>query len=53
VSIMEFGNGKVIHKTQYFGDPFEARGGVPNGWNKSEEGKNLCARSTISSTAEV
>jgi hypothetical protein len=23
VSIMEFGNGKVIHETQYFGDPFE------------------------------
>ena len=26
VSIMEFGNGKVIHETQYFGDPFEAPG---------------------------
>jgi hypothetical protein len=24
VSIMEFGNGKVVHETQYFGDPFEA-----------------------------
>jgi hypothetical protein len=21
---MEFSNGKVIHETQYFGDPFEA-----------------------------
>jgi hypothetical protein len=26
VSIMEFGNGKVIHETQYFGDQFEAPG---------------------------
>jgi hypothetical protein len=25
VSIMEFRNGKVVHETQYFGDPFEAR----------------------------
>lgn len=24
VSIMEFGNGSVIHETQYFGDPFGA-----------------------------
>jgi ketosteroid isomerase-like protein len=24
VSIMEFRNGKVVHKTQYFADPFEA-----------------------------
>jgi len=24
VSIMEFGNGKVVHETQYFADPFEA-----------------------------
>jgi hypothetical protein len=24
VSIMEFHNGKVVHETQYFGDPFEA-----------------------------
>jgi hypothetical protein len=24
VSIMEFRNGKVLHETQYFGDPFEA-----------------------------
>ena len=24
VSIMEFHNGKVIHETQYFSDPFEA-----------------------------
>jgi hypothetical protein len=24
VSIMEFSNGKVIHETQYFADPFEA-----------------------------
>jgi len=24
VSIMEFGNGKVIHETQYFADPFDA-----------------------------
>ena len=24
VSIMEFGNGKVVHETQYYGDPFEA-----------------------------
>jgi hypothetical protein len=24
VSIMEFANGKVIHETQYFADPFEA-----------------------------
>jgi hypothetical protein len=24
VSTMEFRNGKVIHETQYFGDPFEA-----------------------------
>jgi hypothetical protein len=24
VSIMEFRNGKVVHETQYFGDPFEA-----------------------------
>jgi hypothetical protein len=24
VSIMEFSNGKVVHETQYFGDPFEA-----------------------------
>lgn len=24
VSIMEFRDGKVIHETQYFGDPFEA-----------------------------
>ena len=23
VSIMEFRNGKVVHETQYFGDPFE------------------------------
>ena len=23
-SIMEFGNGKVVHETQYFADPFEA-----------------------------
>jgi hypothetical protein len=29
VSIMEFRNGKVIHETQYFSDPFEA----PN-WRK-------------------
>jgi hypothetical protein len=26
VSIMEFRDGKVIHETQYFGDPFEAPG---------------------------
>jgi ketosteroid isomerase-like protein len=26
VSIMEFCNGKVIHETQYFSDPFEAPG---------------------------
>ncbi|HEU4635571.1 MAG TPA: nuclear transport factor 2 family protein [Edaphobacter sp.] len=26
VSIMEFRNGKVIHETQYFADPFEAPG---------------------------
>src|SRR5579862_8300046 len=24
VSIMEFGNGKVVHETQYFADPFDA-----------------------------
>jgi hypothetical protein len=24
VSIMEFGNGKVVHETQYFADPFPA-----------------------------
>jgi len=24
VSMMEFRNGKVVHETQYFGDPFEA-----------------------------
>ena len=24
VSIVEFHNGKVVHETQYFGDPFEA-----------------------------
>lgn len=24
VSIMEFSNGKVVHETQYFGEPFEA-----------------------------
>jgi ketosteroid isomerase-like protein len=24
VSIMEFANGKVVHETQYFSDPFEA-----------------------------
>jgi len=24
VSIMEFQNGKVIHETQYFAEPFEA-----------------------------
>jgi hypothetical protein len=24
VSIMEFGNGKVVHETQYFADPFTA-----------------------------
>jgi hypothetical protein len=24
VSIMEFNNGKVVHETQYFADPFEA-----------------------------
>lgn len=24
VSIMEFENGKVVHETQYFADPFEA-----------------------------
>ncbi len=24
VSIMEFGNGKVIHETQYFAEPFQA-----------------------------
>jgi len=24
VSIMEFSNGKVVHETQYFADPFEA-----------------------------
>lgn len=24
VSIMEFGKGKVVHETQYFGNPFEA-----------------------------
>ena len=24
VSIMEFGDGKVVHETQYFADPFEA-----------------------------
>jgi hypothetical protein len=24
VSIMEFRSGKVVHETQYFGDPFEA-----------------------------
>ena len=22
--VMEFGNGRVVHETQYFGDPFEA-----------------------------
>jgi hypothetical protein len=26
VSIMEFHNGKVVHETQYFSDPFEAPG---------------------------
>jgi hypothetical protein len=26
VSIMEFANGKVVHETQYFSDPFEAPG---------------------------
>ena len=26
VSIMEFRNGKVVHETQYFADPFEAPG---------------------------
>jgi hypothetical protein len=26
VSIMEFRNGKVVHETQYFSDPFEAPG---------------------------
>jgi hypothetical protein len=26
VSIMEFSNGKVVHETQYFSDPFEAPG---------------------------
>lgn len=26
VSIMEFCNGKVVHETQYFADPFEAPG---------------------------
>lgn len=26
VSIMEFRDGKVVHETQYFGDPFEAPG---------------------------
>ena len=24
VSIMEFGDGKVVHETQYFGEPFQA-----------------------------
>ena len=32
VSIMEFQNGKVIHETQYFAEPFEAaRMGARNG----------------------
>ena len=26
ISIMEFHNGKVVHETQYFADPFEAPG---------------------------
>jgi hypothetical protein len=26
VSIMEFSNGRVVHETQYFADPFEAPG---------------------------
>ena len=27
VSIMEFRNGKVVHETQYFADPFDAPAG--------------------------
>jgi SnoaL-like protein len=35
VSIMEFRNGKIVHETQYFADPFEARPGGANGFSGS------------------
>ena len=38
VSIMEFRNGKVVHETQYFADPFEAPGpGGANGFSRSPD----------------
>jgi hypothetical protein len=33
VSIMEFRNGKVVHETQYFADPFERQPGGANGFS--------------------
>src|SRR6201996_9329262 len=33
VSIMEFSNGKVVHETQYFADPFEAPEWRRQWWN--------------------
>ena len=33
MSIMEFRDGKVVHETQYFADPFEGRPGAANGFS--------------------
>jgi hypothetical protein len=35
---MEFRNGKVVHETQYFADPFEARPGEANGFRALPDG---------------
>lgn len=37
VSIMEFRNGKVVHETQYFADPFDAPAWHANGFSRSPE----------------
>ena len=34
---MEFRNGKVVHETQYFADPFEAPHGGANGFRAARE----------------
>jgi hypothetical protein len=42
VSIMEFKNGKVVHETQYFADPFDVihLRGVPNGSSTANSDAN-------------
>jgi hypothetical protein len=38
VSIMEFCNGKVVHETQYFADPLDARRPAEgNGFSRSRD----------------